>query len=61
MQGYFRKACDIVDSQIARTGEVVSAIDRNKRVAAAEHQLKHGDSPDGKARLMVLRFSAPSK
>lgn len=42
MLNLFQRACRLVDAEIRRSGVEVSAVERNKRVLAAEHHLRHG-------------------
>lgn len=53
----FQEAALLVDSEIRRSGEVISAMERNKRVLGAMQQIREGSEPDGKATLSTLRFN----
>lgn len=42
METIFQRACRLVDTEIRRSGAGVSAVERNKRVQAAEFNLRNG-------------------
>lgn len=60
----FRKACKIVDDHILQTGEQITPEERNRRVMAAEYNLRNGkpaDNLDCRSRMTVLSFSVPER
>jgi hypothetical protein len=64
MSKFFREACRIVDAAIASKGEPVSVEDRNKRVMAAEHNLRNGVTAnriDTRSRLTTIRIEVPKE
>lgn len=50
----FKQACRLVDEQIKKDGVEVSVVDRNRRVLAVDHQLRHGMEVNPKAEIRVI-------
>jgi hypothetical protein len=58
-QTAFQKARQLVDEAIRQSGESVTTEERNWRVQAVEHQLRHGKIPNPASKLKKISIDLP--